>query len=322
MKLHTIDRSVRRLFCLAVAITAMAPVGSGQPLSQSVSAEKREFDVASVRQNKSDEKPRSNLFLYDGYVFSTLSKADTFIPPGGLFSATNLSLTAYICFAYKLSATQFLALRAWELQFNEFVGSSTSLPKWVGEDRFDIQARAAGKPTTDEMRLMMQALLADRFGLVVHKETRQVPVFAMVPWKPGMTGPRLRPHPAADTCSRDTQVEGYPPVCGVIAHLAASAPGRLSFGGRSVTMEALASSLPTQTGMAMLPRPVTDETGLGGTYDFAMEWTPATQDGSVPEAGGPSFEQALKEQLGLRLESKKGPVEVLVIDHVELPTAN
>src|ERR1700678_120738 len=95
-------------------------------------AEKKlEFDVASVRQNKSNEKQRSNFAMDNGYVFSTVSKTDTYIPAGGLFSASNMSLTAYISFAYKLSATQWLALRAWQIQFDGFVGSSTSLPKWV-----------------------------------------------------------------------------------------------------------------------------------------------------------------------------------------------
>jgi uncharacterized protein (TIGR03435 family) len=200
-----------------------------------------------------------------------LSKADTYVPPGGLFSASNTSLTTYICFAYKLNATQFLSLRAWQLQFNDFVGASTSLPKWVTDDRFDIQARAAANSTRDDMRVMMQALLAERFGLVVHKETREVPVFAMVLSKPGVMGPKLRPHPETDTCAVDSQVEGYPPVCGVIARLAPLTPGRSSFGGRAITMEALAGSLPTETGLATLPRPVIDATGLGGTYDFVME---------------------------------------------------
>jgi uncharacterized protein (TIGR03435 family) len=303
---------------LAVALIHGATVSQAQTAGE----KKLQFEVASVRQNRSNDKSSSNISLDNGYLFTTLSKADTYIPPGGLLSASNVSLTTYICFAYKLSATQYLALRAWQLQFNDFVGSSTSLPKWVIDDRFDIQARAAGNPTRDEMRLMMQALLADRFGLVVHKETREVPVFAMVLVKPGKLGPGLRPHPVTDTCSSDTQVEGYPPVCGVIARLAASSPGRSSFGGRSITMEALASSLPTETGLATLPRPVIDETGMHGTYDFVMEWVQMTQDGTVPEGGGPSFEGALKEQLGLRLESKKGPVEVLVIDRVEHPSAN
>jgi uncharacterized protein (TIGR03435 family) len=282
-----------------------------------------EFDVASVRQNKSNDPQSTNYALFDGFVFSTISKADTAAPAGTLFSARNFSLLAYICFAYKLTATQFLAVRAWQLDFNEFVGPSTTpLPKWFYDDRFDIQARAAGHPTTDQVRLMMQALLAERFGLLVHKETRELPDFAMTLSKPGKLGPKLRPHPATDTCSSDSQVEGYPPQCGVIAHLAPSVAARSSFGGRSTTMQLLAASLPTQTGMATIPRPVVDETGLSGTYDFAMEWTQVAQDGTRSDATAPTFEQALKEQLGLRLESKKGPVEVLVIDHVEHPSAN
>jgi uncharacterized protein (TIGR03435 family) len=308
---------VARICMVVLLFHGAAAIGQAQ-----ITPEKKlEFDVASVRQNKSNDKQSSNFSLDNGYVFSAVSKNNTYVPPGGLFSASNMSLTAYISFAYKLSATQWLALRAWQIQFDGFMGSSTTLPKWVIDDRFDIQARAAGNPTRDEMRLMMQALLAERFGLVVHKETREVPVFAMVLVKPGKMGPKLRPHPAEDTCSSDSQVEGYPPVCGVIARLAANTPGRSSFGGRSITMEALAGSLPTETGLATLPHPVIDETGLRGTYDFAMDWVQLNQDGTLPE-GGPSFEGALKEQLGLRLESKKGPVEVLVIDHVEHPSAN
>jgi uncharacterized protein (TIGR03435 family) len=200
--------------------------------------------------------------------------------------------------------------------------SPTPLPKWFYDERFDIRAQAEGHPTTDQVREMMRALLAERFGLVVHKETRQLPVFAMVLSKPGKPGPKLRPHPATDTCSGDSPVEGYPPVCGVIAHLAPSVPARSSFGGRAITMQLLSASLPTQTGMATIPRPVIDETGLSGTYDLAMEWTQVAQDGTRSDATAPSFEQALKEQLGLRLEAKKGPVEVLVIDRVEQPSGN
>jgi len=304
--------------CAAIVLGILLPACEAQTPA---ATDGPRFEVASVRQNKSNEEPHSNFSLDNGYVFSTLSKSDTYVPPGGLFSASNTSLTTYICFAYKLNATQFLSLRAWQLHFDGFVGASTSLPKWVTDDRFDIQARASANSTRDDMRAMMQALLAERFGLLVHMETREVPVFAMVLSKPGKLGPKLRRHPETDTCSADSQLEGYPPICGVIARIAPNTPGRSSFGGRAIAMDALAASLPTETGLATLPKPVIDETGLAGTYDFAMEWVQMTQEGTVTE-GGPSFEGALKEQLGLRLESKKGPVQVLVIDKVEHPSAN
>jgi uncharacterized protein (TIGR03435 family) len=78
--------------------------------------------------------------------------------------------------------------------------------------------------------------------------------------------------------------------------------------------------LPTMTGMAVLPRPVVDETGLNGTFDFSLEWLP--EFNAPADASGPTFREALKEQTGLTLEPKKGPVDILVIDHIEQPEAN
>jgi uncharacterized protein (TIGR03435 family) len=208
-------------------------------------------------------------------------------------------------------------------------------------DRFDIKAQSDGRPTKDQMRLMMQALLADRFKLVVHYETRQTPVFALMLAKPGQTGPSLVAHPASDTCMVGPTEEGtdnsasdvparesapgstleeLPKVCGVIAHLPTSAMGHIRFGGRRVTLSLLASSLPTMTGMATLQRPVIDETGLSGASDFTLDWVP---DFNVPpDASGSNFRESLKEQLGLKLEPRQGPVDILVIDRVEHPSAN
>jgi uncharacterized protein (TIGR03435 family) len=186
------------------------------------------------------------------------------------------------------------------------------------------------------MRLMMQSLLADRFKLMVHRETRQAPVFALVLRKPGQAGPEMVAHPPSDTCAvapaaeADDSTPNVPPprsamgelprVCGVIAHLPTSAPGHIRFGGRGVTLSLLASSLPTMTGMAVIPRPVIDETGLNGTFDFTLDWVP--EFNAPSDASGPNFREALREQLGLKLEPQKGPVDILVIDRVEHPSAN
>jgi uncharacterized protein (TIGR03435 family) len=301
-------------------------------------AAKLEFDVASVRQNKSDDKPSSTFSLDNGNVYSTVNKGDVFSPRGSYFAATNQPLWHYIAFAYNLSGTQELALR-----FNYFSGLSSKAPAWVtgsfdaSADRFDITARSDERPTKDQMRLMMQALLSDRFKLMVHHETRQAPVFALVPAKPGHTGAELVPHPASGTCAVEPTAEGaddsvskvptaisapgnLPRVCGVIAHLATSATGHIRFGGRRVTLSLLASSLPTMTGMAAIPRPVIDETGLNGTFDFTLDWVP--EFNAPSDASGPNFREALKEQLGLKLEPRHGPVDILVIDRVEHPSAN
>jgi uncharacterized protein (TIGR03435 family) len=305
--------------------------------AQSQPAAKLEFDVASVRQNKSDERPRSTISLDNGNVYSTVDKGDVFTPRGSYFAATNQPLWHYIAFAYNLSGTQELALR-----FNYFAGLSSKAPTWVtggfdvSADRFNITARSDGRPTKDQMRLMMQALLADRFKLMVHYETRQAPIFALVLTKPGQTGAELVPHPPSDTCAVEPTVEAddstsnvparssalgeLPRVCGVIAHLPTNAMGHLRFGGRGVRLNLLASSLPTMTGMATIPRPVIDETGLKGTFDFTLDWVP--EFNAPSDASGPNFREGLKEQLGLKLEPRQGPVDILVIDRVEHPSAN
>ena len=306
--------------------------------AQSPHAEKLEFDVASVRQNKSDDRPSSTFSLDNGNVYSTVNKSDVFTPRGSYFAATNQPLWHYISFAYNLSGTQELALR-----FNYFAGLSSKAPVWVtggfdvSADRFDITARSDARPTKDQMRLMMQALLADRFKLTVHHETRQAPVFALVLAKAGQMGAELVPHPASDSCTVEPATEGadnsrsnvpapvsaleeLPRVCGVIAHLPTSATGHIRFGGRGVPLSLLASSLPTMTGMAIIPRPVIDKTGLNGTFDFTLDWVP--EFNAPPDASGPNFREGLKEQLGLKLEPQQGPVDILVIDRVEHPSAN
>ena len=109
-----------------------------------------------------------------------LGPADSYSANGGLLSTTNLALVSYIGFAYKLTGNQTQSL-------------GSELPKSIRGDRFDIQAHAPANTTKDQMRLMMQSLLADRFKLVVHTEKRQLPIFALVLEKPGKTGPQLRP---------------------------------------------------------------------------------------------------------------------------------
>ena len=102
----------------------------------------------------------------------------------------------------------------------------------------------------------------------------------------------------------------------------ASGPGRLSLGARNVTMGLIASALPD---WGALERPVLDRTGLTGTYDFTLEWTPDTHNSATPDAdtsSGSTFLEALKEQLGLKLEAQKGPIDFIVVDHIEHPSAN
>jgi uncharacterized protein (TIGR03435 family) len=201
-------------------------------------------------------------------------------------------------------------------------------------DRYDIQARVQGNPSKEDMRMMMRALLAERCKLAFHYETREVPVLALVLDKPGKLGRQLRAHPPGQPCSISidkpgtqgllrAENDGFPTVCGGFQNLAAKNPAAIRQGARNVTMALIASNL---TPLAMLGHPLTDKTGLSGTYDFMLEWSPD----NGPSAGGndfadppgPSFQQALKDQLGLKLEPQKAPLEMMIIDRIERPSEN
>jgi uncharacterized protein (TIGR03435 family) len=158
-----------------------AAPAQGPPTQQlSATTERLEFDVASIRQNKSDARPYANFPIGPGTMYN---------PTGGMLSTTNMPLVVYIVFAYNIMPSQRQTL-------------VSQLPAWALSDGFDIHAKSENHdPTKEQMRLMMQSLLADRFKLVVHTDTRQVPVFALVLAKPGMIGAQLKPHPADKPCS-------------------------------------------------------------------------------------------------------------------------
>jgi uncharacterized protein (TIGR03435 family) len=305
------------------------------------------FEVASVRPSKPDAPQHNNVPLDAGNVYGTVNADDARSASAGLFIATHQALWRYITFAYKLSGTQELSLR-----FNMFSGAPKSgAPFWVtgsftsAPEFFDITARAPADASIDQMRLMMQTLLAERFHLVIHYVTADAPVTALILTKSDVTGPNLKPHPASDACTR-TASEGpaaspestsaaearpaafpssvgeLPPVCGVIAHVPSSAPGQ-HYGGRAVPIALLATSLPTMTGLAAMPRPVVDETGLSGLYDFTLTWVhdSTPEDGSVADNVA-NFREALRKQLGVSLKSDHAPISFLIVDHVEHPSEN
>ena len=257
------------------------------------------FEVASIKKDTGNFKPPS----------FALDSGDAYAATGGRFSA-DFPLTVYISFAYKLSLTP-----------EQRQAMIAHLPKWVTEDRFDIQAKAVeSNPTKDQMRLMMQALLADRFQLAVHFETQETPVLALLLVKPGKLGPKLRPHDEGPSCDAAPSPDVFPPKCYLMAMTRRA--GRMPMiGSRDTTMESIASALP---GMG---RPVVDRTGLSGRFDFTLEWSPDNSippapGEPVPDTQGPSVQEALREQLGLRLEATKAPIKILVVDKVERPSEN
>jgi bla regulator protein blaR1 len=233
---------------------------------------------------------------------------------GFAFGYSDCSLSNYIEFAYKLwlSPSQEQSLDA-------------QLPGWAIRDRFNIRLKGPGNATKDQKRVTMQSLLADRFKLSVHFETREMPVFALVPLIPGETGPKLQPHPEGVPCPTHwvgDLPEGIPPSCGIFG--GGPGDGRASIGGRVVTMTQIANALTQQD--SGMDRPILDQTGLTGKYDFVIVFTPSSSPKYGPEyvqrIGGPTFEEALRDQLGLELEATTGPVDVLVVDRIEEPTLN
>jgi len=295
------------------------------------------FDVASVRPSKPGSAQHSNVPLDSGNVYGSITSEDARSAAGGHLIASHQPLWRYISFAYKLSGTQELSLR-----FNIFSGAPKSgAPFWVTgsfdapPEFFDIQARAPADTSIDQMRVMMQALLADRFHLVVHNQTDDAPVFALVLAKSGATGPNLQPHPPSDTCVAAAPdqtsapvpppaaavVGELPPICGVIAHVPSSAPGQ-HYGGRAIALSLLATSVPTMTGLAAMPRPVVDQTGLAGLYDFTLSWLHDPSGDEAIADNTANFRSALKSKLGLELKASRAPISFLIVDHVERPSEN
>jgi uncharacterized protein (TIGR03435 family) len=185
-------------------------------------------------------------------------------------------------------------------------------PDWMNNDCYDIEAEAAQPSSTVQLEKMFQNLLADRFRLRLHRETRELPVYALIVDK---KGPKLKVNETVDEFSGRIGPNIVNPRLGGL-------PGMTGIG---VPMAELCWSL-----SQVVERPVVDETGLKGRYDFKLEYVmpphgiPVLTDSGEPPptVEGPTIFSALPEQLGLRLRSQTGPVEVLVIDHIERPSAN
>jgi uncharacterized protein (TIGR03435 family) len=199
----------------------------------------------------------------------------------------------------------FLITWAYDVHPERVVGQ----PKWLDAARYDITANASDHGSAPRqpnqpsaLQKMMQSLLAERFKLALHRETREAPMYALVTAK---DGPKVQLAPAPESMNQNPF----------------SMPGMGDLIGTQVTAEALAKVLANQLG-----RSVVDETGLKGVFDFKLIWRPEMEPGSEAAAmmaNRPSLFTAVQEQLGLKLEARKGKVEVLVIDHIEnVPSEN
>jgi uncharacterized protein (TIGR03435 family) len=210
-------------------------------------------------------------------------------PTGGVLNATNVSLRFLIEYAY-------------DVRDDQISGG----PAWLDSERYEVLAKPGGDAgsageSANLIRLRTQTLLADRFHLVLHRETKELPVLALTVAKNGPKGLR-----ESTSGSPDFVSNGHHLNC------------------QRVSMALFAKGfLAGQTG-----RSVTDKTGIAGDFDFTLDWTPDDAPASTSADAGattmqsPPFFLALQEQLGLKLEQQKGSVEILVIDRAERPAEN
>jgi len=266
--MRTEQRTIKIAGLLALTMAAVAQ----QP-------ERPSFEVASIKPGDPNER-----------------RVSLFIQPGGKLTTINASLQMMIGFAY-------------DVRDHQISGG----PTWLDSAKFNVEAKAPsdikippGPEGAGQLRLMLQSLLADRFKLVVHRETRQQQVYDLVVDKGGL---RMK-----DTNVTPGQRQGL------------GMSGRGDVTGTAAPVPLLVNFLSQQLGQS-----VVDKTGLTGRYDFTLKWTPDPgtaagpqpgADAAPPEASGPSIFTAVQTDLGLKLQSAKGPVEMVVIDSVEKPDAN
>ena len=225
---------------------------------------------------------------------------------------------------WQISGRRFIGTRSQIIQLVRMAWGDMQIrvdgaPGWTIEDRYDVIANAPVDfvPGAPALRDMMRALLVDRFKLAARLETRQESIYALVPVRAnGALGPRLQP-----------PLPECPPVTGASVAPGACGPGvgrgAIKYG--NLTMAGLALALAWQVG-----RRVIDDTGLAGGYKVDMEFTTRALDAAPPQPGEPlppvpdglTLFQALEQHLGLKLEPRRGTVEVIVIDHIERPSAN
>lgn len=246
--------------------------------------------------------------------------------PPGRYTATNAALRLLINSAYRLAPDQYLGL-----------------PNWSESDRFDVVAKAPDGARPDQMQQMLQSLLAERFKLVAHMETRDAPIYALVMARDDRRlGPQIAKSTMdcgpilaarqADARSRGPAPVRVPalgqserPVCGIRATRLQIAGGATvaRYSAGNTTIARLAEQLRGE-----LRRLVVDRSGLTGEFDFDLQYAPERTLAAAPPPGGtlgtpvdegPSLFTALQEQLGLKLESTRGPVEYLIIDRIEKP---
>ncbi len=251
------------------------------------------FEVASVKQNLTWTQPGSGLAAPQ---------------PGGRYRAVGVTVQRLIGDAYGMPDARV-----------------TGGPDWIRSLRFDVDARAAGAPAPAEIMRMLRPLLAERFNVALHLEAREMAVYALTSLRGDRTGPQLRSSdgPCAEAAAN------YFPSAGPNA--AGPPCGDFRMGAGSLVARGMAMPQLAERLAALAGRPVLDRTGHGGFYDLVLTWSPETPGDLGPRALGdeppadtaaPAIFTAVRDQLGLDLQPQRAPVDVLVIDRVDRPTAD
>ena len=233
------------------------------------------FEVADVQPNKSGE-----------------ARMSVDLQPGGRLIMHNVPMKVLIMFAYHLRAD-----------------AITNAPPWIDSERYEVIAKAPEKGKPEDIRLMVQTLLAERFKLAVHNDRKLLPAYSLVV---GKSGSKLQPSEAAAVLS------------GVRCTPGAGPSGQKHVECSHVTTAFLADYL-QELAPRDFPVPIVDQTDLKGTYDFKLDWMPTAVPAGVTtgDDAGPNIFDAVATQLGLKLESRKLPLPVIVIDRVErVPVEN
>jgi uncharacterized protein (TIGR03435 family) len=286
----------------AVMTGIAAPVIVGALESSSPRAaqpvESLRFDVVSIRVNREiSDRP-------------TLMRPT--LQPGGRVLMRNQTLRDLILTAYGVGE-------------NQSIGG----PGWIRSIGFDLEARGPADMSPETARAMLRILLRERFSLVVHREQRELPIYVLtMAGRNGQAGPQLKP---AAECAEATRPQDWPPgppssqvpILPPLDHV--GPPPRCRsiftgghFSGRAVSMDVLAGELATVAG-----RRVVNRTGLDGEFDFDLSYTSELNVITPTDASTlPGLTTALQQQLGLKLQASRGPVEVLVIDRATMPTEN
>jgi len=269
------QRRIGALFILVVTlrVTILAALALG------AAAQTASFEVASIKPNHSGENPYS-----------------VRIVPGGSVRTLNASLQAIITTAYQIP------------DFELAAG-----PAWLTTEKWDIEAKGPAAAPPQQVLEMLRVLLADRFQLKVHTESRRMAIYALLVAK---NGPKLEP----------SHIECFDPTAGIPAPAPNARPcggfnrGPAQMLGARISMPGLAKTLSRVVG-----RTVVDKTGIDGSYDITLNWKPdellqPDQDSAASESA--SLFTAIQEELGLRLEAQRGPVDILVIDSADRASAN